>query len=169
MKRNVLFISSFVILTVLAVSCDLKTVMSPGVQFSSVLYRTSSVTDSTGQVVLVNDTITLSDSLNVGDTVRLPMILNGYYDYITSFAVSTDTSKVHLSLMWGDEYNSYLTTAADPEHGILAFKPDAVYAFLTTLVYVPQVSGTYRIDMELNSAAQAPYSQWTGHFFIGVK
>ena len=169
MKRNALIFFSFVILTVLAVSCDMKTVMSPSVQFSSMLYRTYSATDSTGQVFIVKDTITISDSLCVGDTVQIPMIVNGYYDYITSFAASTDTSKVDLSFMWNEEYNDYLSTAANPEHGIFAFKPDKVYAFVTTLMYVPKASGAYRIDLELNSAAQAPYNQWTGHFFIGVK
>ena len=161
MKRSVLFFLSFALVALMTVSCNMDSVISPGVQYSSYLYRTSA--DG------VQDTITLNDSLQVGDTVRFPMVLNGYYDYITSFVATTDTSKVHVSMMWDDAYKSYLTEIADPDNGILAFKPDQVYAFVTTLVYVPMASGTYRIDLELNSSAPSPYSQWAGHFFIGVK
>jgi hypothetical protein len=169
MKRNIFFYLSLVFVAFTTVACNLENVMSPGVQYSSVLYRTYTVQDSLGVDSVVCDTITLNDSLQVGDTVRFPMVLNGYYDYITSFVCSADTSKVHVSLMWDEEYNSFLSADADPAGGILAFNPGSVYRFVTTLVYVPVASGTHRIDMELNSAAKAPYSQWAAHFFIGVK
>ena len=161
MKRKLLLSLTVFVLSLLLASCDTKAVISPSVQVSSWLYRTS--------IEGVQDTITLRDSLSVGDTVRMPVILNGYYDYITSFVASADTSKVDLWFAWDDEFNSCLLPNADPEHGVLAFKADSVYACVTTLVYVPTQSGTHRIDMSLNSSAELNYSNWSGFFLIGVK
>ena len=161
MKRKLLLSLTVFVLSLLLASCDTKAVISPSVQVSSWLYRTS--------IEGVQDTITLRDSLSVGDTVRMPVILNGYYDYLTSFVASADTAKVNLWFAWDDEFNSCLMPNAAPEHGVLVFKADSVYACVTTLVYVPTQSGTHRIDMSLNSSAELNYSNWSGFFLIGVK
>ena len=161
MKRNILICLPLVLVTFFAVSCDLDTVVSPSVQSSSVLFRTSAEG--------VNDTITFSDSLQVGDTVRLPMVLNGYYDYLTGFAASTDTTKMQVSFVWDEAFRTCLTSSADPDHGILIFEPEKVYACVVTLQYVPLQSGTHRIDLVLKSSAQETYSQWIGHFNAAVK
>ena len=161
MKRNILICLPLVLVTFFEVSCNLDTVVSPSVQSSSVLFRTSAEG--------VNDTITFSDSLQVGDTVRLPMVLNGYYDYLTGFAASTDTTKMHVSFAWDEAFRECLTPSADPDHGILIFEPEKVYACVVTLQYVPLQSGTHRIDLVLKSSAQETYSQWIGHFNAAVK
>ena len=54
------------------VSCDMTTVISPRINVSRQLVRTN--------LSGVCDTIMLDDSLNIGDTVRMGLLLNGYYD-----------------------------------------------------------------------------------------
>ena len=145
----------------MAVSCNTENVFSPNIRFSSVLYRTSAEG--------VKDTITFSDSLHIGDTVYLPMILDGYYDYLISFTAQADSDKVKVSFPCDDEFRKYLASSSDLEHGKMVFLPDQVYACYITFAYVPVKSGTHRIDFLLESSARDPYSEWSGHFEIGVK
>lgn len=151
------------------VACETKSVISPGIRFSSALYRTYTVQGSLGQDSIVKDTISLQDSLQLGDTVRMPMVCEGYYDYLRALTISTDTSKVKVSLAWNEEDSACLSDEADPEHGRLAFLPDKVYACFTTLTYVPVVTGTHRIDITLTSAAREGYSEGAWHFNLAVK
>ena len=169
MMRNILFSLSFVLVTFMAVSCNLGTVISPSVQASSQLYRSYTVIGSLGQDSIVQDTITYKDSLSIGDTVRWPMVINGYYDYLVSFKATADTNDVRLSFAWDPVFDTLLIETSDYSHGVLEFKPAKVYAGLVTLVYVPRRSGTHQVDLVLNSAAQEPYSQWAGHFNMAVK
>ena len=75
MKRS--FIISLVIALVALglMSCDGTAISSPSIQAASKMVRTSAAG--------VRDTINLNDSLNVGDTVRLSLIVQGYYHYLT--------------------------------------------------------------------------------------
>ena len=166
MKKNILLLA-FVAFALIA--CDLDTVISPGVQVSSSLYRTYTVQDSLGQDTLIRDTITFADSLNIGDTVLIPMVCQGYYDYLKTVTVSADTAKMQLSLEWDEKYQSYLAEDADPAHGYLSFLPDKVYAFYTTIKLVPVASGTHRVDIQALSNAKENYSQGSWHFFVAVK
>lgn len=169
MKRNLYLVLSLVLVALGAVSCVGEAVMSPKVQYGSAVYRTYATVDTLGHDTIISDTISLADSVQVGDTLRFPLVINGYYDYITSFIVTADTSKVTVSFTWDEELDDFLAPGADPEHGNLTFEANKVYAALTTLVYVPQVPGTHEIDLLLTSAAKQPYSEWQGHFFVGVK
>ena len=146
--------------TLLAVSCDMTTVISPRVTAANELVRTS----LTGE----RDTILFSDSLNIGDTVQMGMLLNGYYDYLVAFNASADTSKVRLSLNWPDSLGG-ITDASDPAHAKLVFVPDSVFACLTTLSYVPVSGGTHQINLTLTSSAKEPYSQYMAQFNIAVR
>ena len=101
--------------------------------------------------------------------MRLSVILDGYYDYLTAFGLSVDTVNVSAAVEWSDEYKYVLAEDADPEHGKITFLPDKVYGCYTTIRYIPLHSGTFRIDMKLVSAAQAPYSTMQNYFFIAVK
>ncbi|MBO7456798.1 MAG: hypothetical protein J6T71_03115 [Paludibacteraceae bacterium] len=150
----------FVLVALLAVSCDMATVVSPRIVASNQLVRTS----ITGE----RDTILFSDSLNIGDTVQMGILLNGYYDYLVSFAATADTDKVHLSVAWPDSLGG-TTDASDPEHAKLVFVPDSVYSCLTTLSYVPVSPGVHPINLVLTSAAKAPYSQSAAQFYIAVR
>lgn len=167
MKKNILLLA-FVAFALVA--CDLNTVISPGVQVSSSLYRTYTTQDSLGRDTIVKDTITFTDSLNIGDTVLIPMVCQGYYDYLRMVKVSPeDTSKMQLSLAWEEEYKSVLAEDADPAHGYLSFLPEKVFAFYTTIKLVPVASGTHRVDIQALSNAKENYSQGSWHFFVAVK
>ena len=166
MKKNILLIA-FVAFAFAA--CNLDSVISPGVQLSSSLYRTYTVQGSLGQDSLVRDTISYTDSLNIGDTVRISILCQGYYDYVRSLKITTDTAKLRASLVWDDEYKSYLAEDADPEHAYLSFIPEKVFAFYTTLIYVPVASGTHRVDILIQSNAKEPYSQGAWFFNTAVK
>ena len=161
MKRNILFFLSLAFVALIAISCDLNSVISPSVRTSTVLYRTS--------LEGVKDTITFADSLNVGDTVRMGMICEGYYDYLCKLKVSGDTSKVKTSLAWPDSLSYALASDADPEHGVLSFVPEKAYGIYTTLTYIPVASGTHEISILLTSSARESYNQYAGSFFIAVR
>lgn len=150
----------FVLVALLVVSCNMETVVSPRISVSSELVRTS--------IAGKRDTVSFSDSLDIGDTVQMGVLLNGYYDYLVTFAATADASDVLLSLAWPDSLGG-VTDASDPAHAKLVFVPDSVYACLTTLRYVPVRAGTHRINMALTSAAKAPYSQCTAQFYIAVR
>ena len=158
-KLHYFFTFAFVLLAF--TSCLDDAVMSPGFAIVTPLERTSQAG--------VKDTVLLSDTLLVGDTVRAGVVLNGYYDYLTSFIVSADESKVRCSLAWDEEDSMYLAEDANPEIGKLTFAPQGVYACYTTLQYVPQDSGLHKIEMVLTSAAENPYTTASGHFFIVAK
>ena len=161
MKMRIFLWCSLFVFALSLTSCEGSAAITPSFYQASSLIRTS----SSG----VKDTITLADSLRVGDTVRMGLLLNGYYDYLTSFVASADTANVRLSLAWGEELSAYLAADADPEHGKLTFAPDCVYVCVTTLTYVPRKSGRHEIDLLVTSNAPSSYSRQSGHFFIAVK
>ena len=166
MKKGFLIIA----LSALAfVACNTDTVVSPSAQLSSSHYRTYTVPDVLGQDSLVRDTITFGDTVRIGDTVRVPILCNGYYNYLRSVITTADTTKMLVSLLWNDEFRSSLADDADPAHGRLTFLADKVYACYTTIVYVPKMSGTHRLDILLTSSAKEGYSDGAWHFFVPVK
>lgn len=169
MKKKIFYPIVLGLVTLVAVSCDWESVISPNAQFPSELYRSYTMVDSLGQDTLVRDTISYTDSLNVGDTVLMPIVLQGYYHYLTLFKATADTSKVALSLAWDEEYNSFLAEDADPAHGKLSFIPEKVNACVTTLKYIPKASGTHTVEFLLQSTAKEPYSQGAWSFNMAVR
>ena len=161
MKKHLFFGLSFIAVIVAFVSCNMKAVMSPSITPSATLIRTTAAG--------VRDTLSDTDSLNVGDTVRMSAILNGYYDYITSFVAASDEANVDVSIIWQDSTITYLAEDADPEHGILKFVPERVYGCYVPIQYIPKHSGTYRIDLTVTSAAESPYSNQQKFFYIAVR
>ena len=161
MKKHLFLGLAFVAVLFAFVSCEMKSVMSPSIQQASEIIRT----DTNG----VCDTILLTDSLHVGDTVQFGLLLNGYYDYLRTFTVSADEANVAVSLIWNDEFKEALSQESDPGHGKLIFVPEKVYGCYTALQYIPLHSGTFRIDMTLVSAAEAPYTSQQLYFFIAVR
>lgn len=162
MKRNISF-GLFLAAIVLAfAACNTRAMITPYFQTASTLIRTSAEG--------VTDTITFQDSLNIGDTVRVGMMCNGYYDCLKTLKVGGDTSKVKTSLAWPDSLSYVLASDADPEHGVLSFLPEkTVYAIYTTVTYIPVATGTHQIDIRLTSTAPDSYNQCSGHFIIAVK
>ena len=161
MKRNILFPLSLALVAILAVSCETKSVISPTIQASTILYRTS----ATG----VKDTISFLDTLHVGDTVLMPLRLDGYFDYLTTFKAVADTEKVQLAFVTNAAFDSCLTSAANPKHGYLVFEPARVYGCYVPLSYVPLRVGTHKVELDLNSAAEEAYSHCYRYFNIEVR
>jgi len=160
MKRS--FVISLVIALVALglMSCDGTAISSPSIQAASKMVRTSAAG--------VRDTINLTDSLNVGDTVRLSLIVQGYYHYLTSFSATSDTTML-VGLAWNQADSAALAPGSDPEHGKVIFTPNSAYVFLTNLRFTPRYSGTHRIDMIVASSAGEPYSPQLYHYDVVVR
>ena len=117
----------------------------------------------------VMDTILYTDTLQVGDTVLMPMAIQGYYDYLTSFRAVADTNALKVSFLWDEEHNSYLTSTADPAHGYLVFAPEKVFSGVVTLCYTPQKAGSHTVELQIASSAPTGFSQGAGQFTVNVK
>ena len=169
MKRNISFGLFLAVIVMAFIACNTRSMITPVFQTSNTLIRTYTVQDSLGRDSIVTDTVTFTDSLNVGDTVRMGLMCNGFYDYLKTVKVSGDTSKVKTSLEWPDSLSYVLASDADPAHGVLTFLPEKAYAIYTTVTYIPVASGTHKVDIGLLSAAPESYNQTAGYFFIAVK
>lgn len=161
MKKHLFVFLSVIAFVCTFVSCEGKSVMSPGIKVSSVVVRTS--------IEGLCDTIDIRDSVNVGDTLRMTMVVNGYFDYLKSIVAQSDTDKVKVALPWNEAQMGVLTDDADPEHGKLTFKPDSVVLCVAVMRYVPRKSGAQNVDIVVRSNAEENYSsgQWTLN--IGVR
>ena len=137
------------------VSCESNSVISPGIVVYPQVVRISAEG--------VSDTITVTDSVNVGDTLRLTMHVNGYYDYLKSIVATSDVEKVKVSLPWNEEQTGVLAEDADPENGKLVFKPDSVTVCVAVLRYIPLKSGAQSVHIAVRSNARENYNynEWT--------
>ena len=161
MKNYLLHLLAVIFVTLAVVSCNTKSTFTPGLRVLPVLHRTSAEG--------VRDSISIKDSLNIGDTVRMTMIVDGYFDYLQSVIARSDAEKVKVSLDWNDEQMDMLSPDADLEHGKLLFVPMTVPACVTVLTYIPLVAGGHTISIDITSSAQAPYSSNSWSFNIGVR
>ena len=148
-------------MAVALVSCNSRAMFSPSLQTATEMIRVSAEG--------VRDTVTFNDSLQVGDTVYLGMLCNGFYDYLKKVSATCENSKVLTSLEWPDSLSYVLADDSDQEHGCLSFAPEKVYAIYTTLTYIPVESGTHKVDIQITSAAPESYNLYSGYFLIAVK
>ena len=160
MKRLFVYCLAGVFCALLMSSCLGESKSSPHLQVASLMTRTS--------LAGVTDTIAPSDSLQVGDTARLGIYLYGFANYLNSFTVNYDEDML-VSLGWNEADSAYLSPAADPEKGMLYFRPEAVYSCVTIMTFVPRTSGTHRLDMYLASSAGSPYSPMQYYYDVKVK
>ena len=161
MKNCIVCSLAILSLAVALVSCNTKSTYSPGLHVYPTLQRTSAAG--------VQDSITLKDSLNIGDTVRMTMIVDAYFDYLQSVIAKTDTEKVKVSLAWNEEQMDMLAQEADLAHGKLIFAPMRVPACVTVLTYVPVKEGSHTVHIDITSSAESPYSSNSWSFGIGVR
>ena len=159
MKRIYLFLLP--VLAFVLASCNEKAASTPIVRASSQVIRISAAG--------VRDTIAYNDTLCIADTAYLAMVISGNLNALTSFVAKADTSCVQLAIEWNSDYDSYLAEGADPEHAILKFLPEKVYAFQTALKYIPRKAGTHTISLVVSSDAPADYSPREYNFDIVVK
>ena len=159
MKRLFLILLPFMAL--LFVSCENRSVSTPGLQISSYLLRISP--DG------VRDTIGIRDTVNVADTVLLGMAAFGNFNYLTGIKLQSDTTKLQVGFRWNHKDDEYLAEGSDPEHGILLFHPEQINYCRTTVQYIPRDSGDHRIGIMLSSDAGEGYSPRTFYFDVFVK
>ncbi len=153
MKRYLFIFCVFVVCGMVFVSCDQKSQSTPLLHSSSLLIRTTP--DG------ARDTIRVTDSLSIGDTLRLNMVLDGYLNTLTSFAVRTDTSSIGIALEIDSIVNQYLIAGSDPANGRLNFAAEQLYVCPATLRFVPRRSGTHLMEFILANDADASYSPRT--------
>ena len=149
MKRFFLFLLP--VLAVAMTSCDLDVASTPTIQFSTVRIRTS--------ITGVKDTISLSDSVCIGDTIRLGIAAHGVYNHLESVLAKADTSKVSVALLWNEEQMNLLTEDSDPQHGSLKFATDTIFGIATVLIYIPKEAGKDTINIVACSDAKGEYSR----------
>jgi len=109
----------------------------------------------------VNDSILFNDTVQVGDTLRAPLILSGGYNNLVSFQATADTPVFDYHLEYDTAWNSYVAADSKPESGYLHFAEDC-YQFPVTLWYVPKKAGDYSFYFEISSTAAEKYSPNTG-------
>lgn len=161
MKRSIIVLFSCALIALTLNSCEGTAVYSPSLQAASKIFRTS----ASG----VQDTITLADTLHVGDTVRMGLLAQGYFHYLTSFTVKVDTSALAVSLAWNPADSASLAPNSDPQNGIVIFNPDMAYIFLTTMRYTPKRAGKFPVEMTVASSAGQSYSPVSYSFDVNVK
>jgi hypothetical protein len=103
------------------------------------------------------DTIRFGDTLNIGDTVRVPMVLSGVSHPLTSFSVSADNSAFIYALRYDSTGMEAIAEDSRPEEGYLHFKDNYV-VIPVSFYYVPKKSGKYTIHFSLSSLAEQKYS-----------
>ena len=159
MKR--IYLLLLPVLALVLVSCNDKAASTPILRAGTAVIRTSAAG--------VCDTISYLDTLSVADTARLQLVASGNLNALTSLVAKADTGCVQVALEWNPDYDSYLATGSDPEHGILKFVPEQVYAVQTALKYVPRKAGSHTINLVVASDAPAEYSPREYTFDIVVK
>lgn len=116
----------------------------------------------------VKDTLRFGDTIQVGDTVLAPMLLEGMYNELVYFKVSADTSLFDYILVRDTTNAHLLASDSKPEEGYLHFV-SGCYLYPAMLRYVAKKSGTYPIHVELGSTANEKYSPVKGYFNQTVK
>ena len=126
-------------------------VSSPTIRFYSQMYRTSPEG--------VKDTLYLVDTVQIGDTLRLPVLLQGGFNILTSFQVSSDPLDHMVKL----EVDSAVATIVDPksdlEKGKLVFPQDRqILMCNVTVCFIPQRAGSQPINLTVANTAGDKYS-----------
>ena len=107
----------------------------------------------------VKDTIRFTEQMysHVGDTIRVPMILDGGYNTLTSFTVTADTSAIGYKFICDSMVLNILQADSRPEEGYLHFQND-YQAVGVVFWYVSKKLGDYDIVFSLASTASQKYS-----------
>ena len=161
MKNSIIRFCAVLLTAISIISCNSKSVHTPGVRVSNLVQRTT--------VEGVRDTILITDSVNIGDTLRLGMIVDAYFDYLKSVIAKSDEDKALVSLSWNEEQMDVIASDADLEHGKLVFVPMKVPACVTILQYIPLTAGTQSIHINVTSTAAEPYSYSSWYFNVAVR
>lgn len=160
MKRIFFFIA-LAIISISFTSCLTGEAQStPLIQVSKTVYRAT--------LAGVHDTISLTDTIHVGDTLRVPLMLYGNYNNLTEFTVTVDAAELDMRLLVDSACLALLDTTSAPDKAYLRFVND-VYVFPTDMQYVPKKTGSLKISMTLASTAGEKYSPLGAWFILEVR
>ena len=148
MKRIYLFLLPFVALFLTA--CNDMAVSTPELWPARLMIRTA----PDGWC----DTIPITDTIHVGDTLRWNLMVDGRFNTLQTFDVTADTS-VFLFRLEVDGVDSVaLAPGTDLEHGKMVFQTAKIYACPVWLRFSPRKTGTHKIQMTIASDAGQNYS-----------
>ena len=95
--------------------------------------------------------------VKLGDTVKVPMYVDGVYHPLTVFQVSGDTSAVRYSFACDAASMRMLKPDSKLEEGYLHFA-DSCYGMSLSLYYIAKVKGDFPLTFSLSSLAAEPYA-----------
>jgi hypothetical protein len=108
-------------------------------------------------VTINGKVIATLDTLTVGDTLLLPLALQGYYNILTSFKVSNDTTVSKITFPGISGFGSLIldNDTTNLKNGYLYLKPVGMYAGGLSVQYVPtKPSKTATLSFTLSSTSQ---------------
>ena len=160
MKRIFFYIALAIVSVALSSCLTGEDQSTPLIQVSKYVYRDTPAG--------VHDTILLTDTMHVGDTLRVPIMLYGNYNNLTEFSVKVDTAELDMRLLVDSSCLAILDPASKPEKAYLRFAND-VYVFPAAMQYVPKKTGSLKISMTLASTAGEKYSPLNAWFMQEVR
>ena len=156
MKRYILYFLLFAAsIPLVFTSCEGSASSTPELYASSRLVRTT----PSG----VRDTILVSDTLHVGDTLRWYLLANGRFNTLQSFQATCDTSAFDLAMEVDAGDSVVFAEGTDLAKAKLVFVPEKVYACTAWLRFVPRKADSQEIELTIATNAGEKYSprSWT--------
>jgi len=163
MKKQVVILLSVLASVFAFTGCDSKAASTPEFDVASKIIRTT--------VDGVCDTISIMDTLHVGDTVRWNVMVSGglYYNSLVSFSVLTDTASLPVSIIGDSILEQYITTGTDLAHARIVFKPETLNRWFLWLQYVPRSAGSHKMQFVVANDAGQDYSPRSWFWYPIVK
>ena len=135
---------------------------SPIIKFNSFMYRTTPEG--------IKDSVLMVDMLHVGDTLRLPVLLYGGYNILTSFQVESNPLDHMVKLEVDSSVATIVGPGSDLEKGKMVFPADRqILACTVTVLFVPQRAGSQPITMTVANTAGEKFSPWSVTYTPPVK
>lgn len=103
-------------------------------------------------VQIISDTYVV-DSISVGDTIHVDVLLNAVTNQLMGFTLETDTTYLKYTIEQYKELIEAITSDSDIEHGIIHFKIGYSAASLP-LYYIARKSGKATVSMKVTSDSE---------------
>jgi len=161
MKKQVVILLSVLASVFAFTACEGGAQSTPEIHYAGKVIRTT----AEGQ----RDTVLFTDTFHIGDTIRWNMVAYGVYNPLKYFIVSTDTSKLGLSILADPGDSVAFAAGTDLEHAQIYFKPQFVMIWGGWLRIIPHQSGTHDISLTIANEAGKDFSPRTYSTAIKVK
>ena len=162
MKHVFLFPLALFSTACVLIGCMREAQSSPEIRLGTRMFRT------TPEGV---DTLSLTDTVSVGDTMRLNFVLNGGFNALMSFrAQPNEPSAMNLAIEVDSVVQKQLAQGSDLENALMIFKQeDNIVLCSATLRFVPLKAGIQPVTMSVSNTAGTDYSPSTYTFVPIVK